>query len=261
MARTKPAGTAVAPKQSTAMVSWEDKLRGLAKKAVETEASVAVGQFLSIKGGTLSFGGNPFPGNKMDAIIAHSVLENAYYGVRYDPDNPAPPLCYAFGDDNDEMKPHPDVTEQQHATCKGCPMNEFKTAKNGKGKACKNIRRLAILAPSNPLTVDSIKKAELAFMKVPVTSVKSWATYVRTIEALRHRPPSVVITEISVVPDPKTQVKVNFAHKLDLKPDLGEAVLERLDQIEKDTVFAYPKAEAPDEKPAPKNARPSRKKY
>ena len=47
-------------------------------------------------------------------------------------------------------------------------------------------------------------------LRTPVTSVKGFATYLQKIASATKRPLSAVVTKISVVPDAKTQFKVNF---------------------------------------------------
>lgn len=233
----KPAGTGVA--------NWEERLALMAKESTQQEASVATGQFLNTRGGQLTWNGNPVKDNKLACIIVDNILENAYYEGDFDPDSPAPPVCYAFGRDDKEMAPHPDSPSPQHETCRGCPMNEFGTADRGKGKACKNIRRLAIL-PAEPLTDDAIQKGEIFFLKTPVTSVKGWAAYVRNLDALRHRPPLGVISEISAIPDAKTQFKLIFSHVKDIPGTVMGAIFKRHDEVKESIAFPYsPQSEAP----------------
>jgi len=49
-----------------------------------------------------------------------------------------PPTCWSLG--GKDAVPHPEATESQHTSCAGCPWNEFGTAKQGRGKACKTKR-------------------------------------------------------------------------------------------------------------------------
>jgi hypothetical protein len=46
------------------------------------------------------------------------------------------PTCFSF----DGEKPAPEVEDPQSAECEGCPWNEFETAHQGRGKACKTKR-------------------------------------------------------------------------------------------------------------------------
>jgi len=52
--------------------------------------------------------------------------------------------------------------------------------------------------------------AEVAALRAPVTSVKAFAVYLQKIANAVKRPLSAVVTKISLVPDPKTQFKLEF---------------------------------------------------
>lgn len=49
-----------------------------------------------------------------------------------------PPTCWSMG--GEDATPHENAIEPQNETCEGCHWNEFKTAKQGTGKACKTKR-------------------------------------------------------------------------------------------------------------------------
>jgi hypothetical protein len=99
----------------------------------------------------------------------------------------------------------------QHATCEGCPKNEWGSAPNGgKGKACRETRRLLLIPADSIGSVDAVKAAEVAALRPPVTSLKNYATYAQTLAATLKRPPLGVISEVAVVADAKTQFKVVF---------------------------------------------------
>lgn len=197
----------VAPESTTAVANWQDRLAGYAAEAVVSE--IVSGSFISSRGGIIQYQGKPVAGNKLDVIIIDAVNENALYEGAYDSDNPTAPVCFSFSRGTEEQIPHPDSTKKQHDTCKGCPQNEFGSAERGKGKACKNIRRLAMI-PADTLTVEAVQAGEIAFMKLPVTSVANWGTYVNTLKAVHGIPPFAIITTVSAVPDPKSQYKVTF---------------------------------------------------
>jgi hypothetical protein len=227
--------------KSTAVATWQDRLAGMAKEATQQEASVASGQFIGTKAGQLTWNGQSVAGNKLDVVVLDSILENAYYPKKFDPDDPQPPVCFAFGRDDKTLTPHPDSVDKQHDSCEGCPMNEFGSADNGtgKGKACKNIRRLALIS-AKPLTEDSVSKGEVAYLKTPVTSVKNWAAYVRTLDALEHIPPLAVVTQIGSVPDAKSQFKLTFNKVENIDEDLTDALLARHDIVASEIDFPYP---------------------
>jgi hypothetical protein len=109
------------------------------------------------------------------------------------------------------MGPLDNVEKKQSDKCSTCPKNEWGSSTNGgKGKACRETRRLLVIPADSISSVDAIKTAEVAALRPPVTSLRNYANYVQTIAATLKRPPLAVITEISVSPDPKTQFKVNF---------------------------------------------------
>jgi len=44
----------------------------------------------------------------------------------------------------------------------------------GEGKACRNVRRLAVIAEGD---LEDIENAEIAYLKLPVTSTKNFSAY------------------------------------------------------------------------------------
>lgn len=247
----------------TSLVTYEEKWQQKAERAVEFEPLTG-GQVLSVKGGILMLGEQAMPGNQVAVVILDSVHENTYYGIRYDQDNPMPPICYAMARGGDELFPHLDMQkdpyfEPQHwdgnfvAGCEGCPMNEWGSADQGKGKACQNRRRLTVI-PAGYYTprkgsrefdlelFDDPKHyqaADPAFLKLPVTSVSNWAKYVNQLAAGPRRPPYGVITRIFVEPHAQFQYQVCF-ETLDLVPDhIADQVMARNEAAEKMPLSGY----------------------
>jgi hypothetical protein len=213
----------------TAIISWEDELAKHAEVAVAMEASAGGGGFFSIRGGILTLNDVQIPENQMAVVILDSILENVYYDSNYDASAVSPPKCFAFGRDEATMKPHDVVTmreQEENAVCNGCAKNEWGSADRGRGKACSNRRRLSLISAGDinvarrfePYTTDHFETSPVALLKLPVTSVKLFANYVKQIANVMKRPPFGVITLIKVVPDPKTQVKV-IASYIDKVPD------------------------------------------
>ena len=231
MARAKPVET-------KAVANYDDRLAQLAKKATMQEAAVSGGAFISTKGGQFSFNGNVVPDGKLRCVVLDSVNENAYYGpYDYDPNNPASPVCFSLGRGEPEDGPHEKSEEPQNATCLGCPMNQFNTAAKGRGKACKNIRRLALLTEEG---LEDIESATPAFLKVPVTSLKAWASYVNNVNTAYHKPPLAVVTEITILPDPDTQFKLSFRMVEPIEDqDVLAALLDKMDSVQKDLTQPY----------------------
>lgn len=236
------AGTDVAvPRKGGALAKWEAQLAQDAKAEADNE-QLPGGQFLSIKAGVLSLAGQPIEDNKLDVVIVDHVFENAYYTGRYDPDNPSSPICYAFGREEESMAPADDVEEKQNDACAGCPQNVFGTADEGRrpGKACKNGRRLALLSAEG-ITAHAASEGEIAFLKVPPTSLKGWAYYVKSLASTYRRPTYGVVTTIGVVPDQKDQVRVTFVMKELLDAKVLAAIAERREAVKELIIFPYAK--------------------
>lgn len=240
-------------KAGTAVQKWDEALAARAKLANRVASNLGTGSnFISFQGGIMSYKGNPVDGNSMDIIVPSFLLENQYYEGPFDPDNPQSPKCYAFGTDPDEMKPHEKSHEPQHETCKGCPHNEWGSAEQGKGKACKNVVRLGVLpASAADGGAQGIKDAEDAIAKLPVTSGKAWGGYVKSLEAV-NLPPLAFITEMTEGPDKKTQFKISFQAKEQISDgEVLGALLARADIMDKTLATPYPDFEesAPAKRP------------
>jgi hypothetical protein len=170
---------------------------------------------IGLKSGILSYNGGQVEGNKLKVVTVLSSAINTYYTGGFDPDKPSSPTCYALSsmDDSADMVPHPDVTHPQSDKCSTCPKFKWgsdidKDGKVRKGKACKESRRIVMLPADCLDSVEDVKGAELAMMKLPVTSVKAWGGFVNGLSATVNLPPHAVVTELTTVPDLKTQFKV-----------------------------------------------------
>lgn len=235
----------------SAVVTWQDKLKQYAVAAVESERPT--GQFFSIKSGVLTFGGVAVPNNTMDVVVLASIHENVLYAARYDPDHITGPKCYAYGTtDPDQMHPHAEAAEPQSPEgCKVCPHNKFGSdPKGGKGKACKNVRRLALMAASSLQNPSAVQGATVGYLRVPVTSVVNYQRFVASVAA-RQLPPFGVVCRVTVKPDAKTQVRVEFDPIQIIQDQAAlQAVLERHEVERK--LIDFPYASGPDDEAAAK---------
>jgi len=137
---------------------------------------------ISTKGKMFTFpDGQAHPG-PLNAVILDWRNFNRYYTKAYDPQNPTPPDCFAIAKDLGEMAPHEDASDPQSEKCQGCPMNEFGSAATGRGKACRNTVRLAVVPP------DADDSFEPWLLNVAPTSLKSWTSYVNQLQAVGKLP-------------------------------------------------------------------------
>lgn len=229
--------------ESTELVNWEDKLASEAKDVAATERPSV--SRISIRSGILSYEDTPYPENTLDCIVVNHCFENRWYDTDWDPDNIVPPRCFALAFDKDSLVPHENA-DPQAKTCKDCLKSKWGSdpRPTSKGKACGEVRRLALLPYMPDITAEAITNAEIALMNVPVTSVKNWSNYVNKVGAAYRRPPWAVITTIKVVPDQKTQFKVQFDSPKALEDELLGAL-----NTKREAVAAI--LTQPYEKPAP----------
>ena len=201
----------MATKPKNEVVLFENELEQLASQQVEAEKGAGGPVFLSTKGGVLSYRDNPIANNNVDVVILAGPVERLYYTSRYDPTKPEGPACFALGPTLSDLKPNPSAPSPQHSSCVGCPKDQWGSAiGGGKGKACSEKRRLLVMTADSLTTAENVKVAEVAALRTPVTSVRPFATYLQTVASTTRRPLSSVITKISIVPDAKTQFKLQF---------------------------------------------------
>jgi len=196
----------------TSLVRWQEKFAGMAKAAVEQVKNVGGGVSIRWKHNGIEVGGLPVKDGKLSCVIMGACAFNAWNQNKYDPDNTQPPDCYAFGDNfgDEDMAPHSDSANKQCGTCAECPHNEWGTAEVGRGKACGNNMRIALLVSNDLDDAKSVTGAEIATAKVSVTNVKHYAAYVKFVQEEHGRPPWAVVTEIQSLDDAKTQIRLEF---------------------------------------------------
>lgn len=219
-------------------VSYDERWAEAAGAFAETEPTVS-SLYMSTRGGRFRLGEDDL-GTEICVVVAGAVRENTLYAEAYDPDVKNPPLCYAFGVGEADMAPdfenmalYPETFMPQNETCFKCPFNQWGSAEKGRGKACQNKRRLGLIpagfyhpprtrgGPSDLEVYEDPKHyrdADLVTLKLPVTSVKEWAKYVKKLTDGVRRPPYGVLTRIYLEPDRDDQYHVKF-EMLELLPD------------------------------------------
>ena len=121
--------------------------------------------------------------SELDVVIVDFVSRNEFYEGAFDKDNMSSPACFAIGNIPAKLIPSANSPQAQCEDCASCPMNAFGSA--GKGKACKNMRLLAVMPP------DADEDTPLWLMKVSPTALPrlplSW-------RAKPHRPMPIMAT-------------------------------------------------------------------
>lgn len=145
-----------APK-SNALANIQEQLRNELAN-LSNRVAPPSGNNISLKGGVFNLPDGTTNKGPLECIILDWRVINAFYTGPYDPQNPKPPKCWAISQEIDAAAPTDAVEEKQAESCHDCPMNQFGSAPTGKGKACKNQRRLAVVpvdatAETQPMTI------------------------------------------------------------------------------------------------------------
>lgn len=229
--------------KSTALVSWKEQMAKLTAEVAEAEKPSGV--YLSFKSGVMSINDVPVPGNRMPIIVLDSVFENKYYEGRYNPNKIVSPTCWAIAREDSELAPNKElVDDQQSIKCEGCERNEWGSDPDGgRGKACKNTRRVAIIhADALKGGPAAIKKADVIVFSPPVTSVKNYSAFANQVATVLKVPPLAIEAEIAVEPDAKNQFSVHFRANSQIEDEsLLVALLEKRESIKDMMMRGYPK--------------------
>lgn len=173
-------------KNSTEATMPDDVKKLLEKAASEqSEAETSSIPFISPKGKKFSIGDVKL-GTKLECVVLADVFDHAWYDRKYDPssDEVFPPACFAIGQVQTDLKPHETAPNKQDDNCDGCTMNEFGSPDNGKGKACRNGRRLLIASIGD----GKVNFGDLAIINISPTALKGYSKYVKSISNIKQLP-------------------------------------------------------------------------
>lgn len=254
----------------------EDRWAAAAKEFADAE-DVATSSYLSTRGGSFSIGEDDL-GRELVVVVLDAIRENVYYDKPYRADEPQTPKCFAFGrllrdmaPEIEAMREYPGHFEPQAANCQSCPKNQWGSARQGRGKACGNRRRLLLIpagffhpparrgAPSEPEIFTDPRhyaNAGAVTLKLPVTSVGDWSKYVKWVRNEVHRTPYGVITRLSIEPDRDTQYRLCW-EMLDLIPDeMQDIMFRRHDAALEQLAIPYRPFEDDDHQPVAQQRQP-----
>lgn len=133
------------------------------------------------------------PATHLEIVIikANGALSKVYYEGGYVDGSIDKPDCYS----NDGIAPGLDAAKPQCKSCGACPHNIFgsRISENGgKGKACSDSRRVAIVSAGN---LD-----QPMLLRVPAATLKDLAQYAETLTR-RNAPYAAVVTKIGFDPN------------------------------------------------------------
>lgn len=258
------------------VMSWQDAAKQSAEQQREMEKKTGGGRFFSMRAGQLKFDDVPLPGNMMACVILDSIFETLYYRDGFDPDNPQTPTAFALGRDQKELTWNEEYSDPEFAgqLCKDSEVCEWGSAETGRGKAAKETRRLAIIPAGIYKSLgkgkgfdlemfseeEDFAKSDIAYMKLPVMSVKGFSGFVREVADQLGKPTWGVFVNISVEPDDKSQFRVDFELLEEIPEGLMETIYKRHLEAAEAIDFPYVPRDDDDgdDKPAAKGKAPAK---
>ena len=163
----------LAKKEATALATLQAQLKEQALvQAEDTEASTGNNIKATHQGFEVPGMLEPVPA-PLDVIVLAFVSRKEYYDTPYDPNNITPPACAAIGQHKfDSLVPFADAPKKQNESCKGCVMNEFGSAANGRGKKCTDYKMIAFMLP------DAKAGDPIFTAKISPTGLKEFSSFV-----------------------------------------------------------------------------------
>ena len=207
----------------------QDFANELAKLAAVTSAQEKSKlPFLSIQGKKFSVGGDKL-GTSLNVIVLSTVYDNAYYNNKYDPENPNPPACFAIGTEPKMLMPSALSPVAQNDMCESCMQNQWGSADTGKGKACKNGRRLLLASVDDDQDVDL---ENLVVLRLPPTSLANFSSYSKVITAKVRMPLNAFVTRITFDEDTTHPVLKFSFFSAKLPTPVVKSILSRQEEFE-----------------------------
>lgn len=233
---------------------WQQRLAKYVEQAEATTTGGSGWPFIGTRSGVFRLNNDVYD-SPMLAIILGAVNENTYYEGDFDPDQPTGPDCFAIGKvgvGDTELAPPADLETKQSDKCAGCPMNEFGTAQRGKGKACKNALRIALL-PADDLSPERLADVEGARLRIPPTSIKNFGKLRDLLVKGYKLPLFGAVVAIHIRPHDKKQFEITFEPVSRIADDAQlEALIGRMDEATRELEALPPRksADAQEEKEA-----------
>ena len=266
------------PTNTTQLNTWDSELAEQAKIAAAAEASTVERTWVNLAG-ALSVGDVRQPNDQLAVVVLDNIHVNAYYTQAYNAATPSSPGCFALGralpdgtiegletkTGTTELAPHKDVTSPVCETCAACPKNQFGTATSGsgKGKACQNTRRLAMVPAGSmsdgkfkPFDARTFGEQKLLLMKLSPTNGKPFGAHVQNVAAVASRPLYATYTVITRKVHAVNQYQLDWVFAGKIPDTHKDATLKHLDLAKASIVFGFTqdpeKAEVPNTPGKPK---------
>jgi hypothetical protein len=190
--------------------------------------------------------------DEIECVIVDFIAANFFYEQDFDRQNIVPPDCFSIGLEPAGLIPSDNSPNKQCEACAGCWANQFKSAKNGRGKKCSNTRLLAII----PLDADA--DTQIMIMKASSTALKSFDGHVATVASKYGVPVRGVTTRVTMSDDEYASLRFAVIEKLAPKDPLL-AIAQSLKESAMTRLMTEPDVSAAKAEPATARRAPAKK--
>ncbi len=249
------------PSTSTEVMSYKDRMAALVAQTKKAEAPA--GGFISTKGSRLSVGDVRLPNDTIRAIVIEYRKDNEFYPNAYVAGQSAAPICSAIVRPQEILTPwrkpreddDPENVTYDEATglvsdsvdpqvpaghgCDSCRMLEWGSAKlikgkqgSGKGKACRESRRLHLLAADQCTTPEDAARAPFMTLIPPPTSLDNFKRFANEVSTVLGLPVFAAVVDITLVPDDAYMFTIQYKIVEAIKDEgILNALLTRHEQL------------------------------
>lgn len=125
---------------------------------------------------------------ELTGVIIEQVSTNSYWSKKYD-GSTNPPDCFSADGKIGQRSADADLPwNTQTMACSACPKNQYGSGEDGRGKACKNNRKLYMVREGEILPIEIL---------VPPSSLKALQTYMVQLTT-KVKPIDGVVTKIKL---------------------------------------------------------------
>ena len=161
---------------------------------------------------------------EFEGLIVDFVYRNEYYIGAYNPKVITPPACFAIAPSASQLIASDNSPVRQNdSDCATCQQNQFGTAMQGGGKACKNTVLIAILPPD----IEEIADHDIWVLKTSPTAIRPFNKYASKVSSM-NVPLGVVRTKFFFDPD-SDYPSVRF-DAVGVEPDCIDFVIDRKEE-------------------------------
>lgn len=182
--------------------------------ALQKRISAPTGNRITVTQGKTFKLPNGLEVDEIECVIVDFVAASFYYSKQFDRNNIVPPDCFAIGMEPAGLTPSDNSPDKQCPSCAGCWANQFKSASNGRGKACSNARVLAVL----PLDADD--STPFMILKVSSTGIPFFDSHIANVVSKFGVPVRGVSTRITMGDTEYASLRFEVIEKLSTKDPL-----------------------------------------